>query len=356
MKPTERLQELFRLPAFELEQANKMEHIWPILSKIHAHHYRHCMAYAQVSKTVFGKSETVSQVQDMPFLPVNLFKTRALRSIEEDKIFKILKSSGTTGQEPSKIYLDTETAKLQSAALHHVMASVIGKTRLPMLVIDSKSVLTNRSSYSARGAGILGMSVFGKDHTYLLNAEMEIDQAAVLAFKEKYNGKEILLFGFTYLVWQYLSELNLDLDLSKAILIHSGGWKKMIEQKVDNVEFRQKLKERFGLEKIHNFYGMVEQVGGVYLENNNLELNAPLFTEIIIRNPKDLSVQPQGSEGLIQTISVLPWSYPGHSILTEDIGVITQENSNKSWNGKAFKVLGRAKKAELRGCSDTFKR
>jgi hypothetical protein len=62
-----------------------------------------------------------------------------------------------------------------------------------------------------------------------------------------------------------------------------------------------------------------------------------------------------GSTGLIQVLSVLPKSYPGHSLLTEDLGTILgQDDCSCGWNGKYFKVLGRIPQAELRGCSDTF--
>jgi hypothetical protein len=101
---------------------------------------------------------------------------------------------------------------------------------------------------------------------------------------------------------------------------------------------------------------MVEQVGSVFLENSEGYLQCPNFADVIIRNPYDFSVQEVGKEGLIQVISALPKSYPGHSLLTEAIGVLTGEDKAlNGWKGKHFKILGRAKKAELRGCSDTFK-
>ncbi|MFN5476963.1 MAG: acyl-protein synthetase, partial [Sphingobacteriales bacterium] len=108
--------------------------------------------------------------------------------------------------------------------------------------------------------------------------------------------------------------------------------------------------------EIYNFYGMVEQVGSVFLENSEGYLHCPNFADIIIRNPIDFSVQKPGKEGLIQVVSALPKSYPGHSLLTEDIGIqMGEDNAGNGWRGKYFKILGRAKKAELRGCSDTFK-
>ena len=102
---------------------------------------------------------------------------------------------------------------------------------------------------------------------------------------------------------------------------------------------------------------MVEQVGSVFMENSKGFLHSPNFADVIIRNPVDFSVQPLGEPGLIQVISGLPTSYPGHSLLTEDIGVLKGiDDPSVGWNGKYFKILGRAKKAELRGCSDTFNR
>jgi hypothetical protein len=248
---------------------------------------------------------------------------------------------------------------LQSLALSKIIKHVVGANRLHMLIIDSKVALKDRKSYTARGAGILGLSVFGKKHLYVLDDEFNIDKEKLAAFAKDFNGQPILIFGFTFMLWQYLAttDLGFDLDLSQAILIHSGGWKKLQAMAVDNPTFKATLHKKFGIkpENIYNFYGMVEQVGSVFLENSDGFLHCPNFSEIIIRNPKDFSVQPHGKEGLIQVLSVLPKSYPGHSILTEDIGVIEGEDSaTNGWKGKYFKILGRTKKADLRGCSDTF--
>jgi hypothetical protein len=226
-----------------------------------------------------------------------------------------------------------------------------------MLIIDSKAVYANKSSFSARGAGILGIAPFGKDHTYVLNETFEPDEEVLKNFLEKYNGQRIFIFGFTFMVWQFLQKANFDkkYDLSNAILMHSGGWKKLVEIAVDNQYFRQQLKEKFNLNQIYNYYGMVEQVGSVFMENEKGYLHAPNFADVIIRNPIDFSVQPIGEPGLIQVLSLLPKSYPGHSLLTEDIGVLEGiDDSSEGWKGKYFRILGRAKKAELRGCSDTF--
>ena len=84
-------------------------------------------------------------------------------------------------------------------------------------------------------------------------------------------------------------------------------------------------------------------------------LHASIFSEILIRRTEDFTVADAGEAGIIQVLSILPESYPGHSLLTEDEGMIIGEDDCKCGRlGKYFIVTGRMKSAELRGCSDTF--
>lgn len=343
---------------FSVAKEEKQAVLTDLLTDLHQWHMEHSVEYRKITERVFGARSQFHGVEDIPFLPVSIFKNHAIKSVGDSDVYKVLTSSGTTGQQVSRIYLDKDTAKLQTLALSKIISHVLGNNRLPMLIVDSKSVLTNKASFSARGAGILGLSVFGKDHTYCLNDQFEPDEDLLGAFLAKYDGQPIFIFGFTFMIWQYLYKASLKhkYDLSKAILVHSGGWKKLKDIAVDNDSFRAALGERFGISQIYNFYGMVEQVGSVFLENSEGYLHCPNFADIIIRDPVDFSVQKPGKEGLIQVVSVLPKSYPGHSLLTEDIGVqMGEDNAGNGWKGKYFKILGRAKKAELRGCSDTFK-
>ena len=352
-----KIDDLLNVSQFSLHQAEKDKKMLELMKALHAHHVTKSGAYKEISTRIFGANNNFRTLEDLPFIPVSAFKNHQMMSIENGDVFKVLTSSGTTGQSVSKIYLDKDTARLQSVALSKIIAHIVGPHRLPMLIIDSKAVYANKSSFSARGAGILGIAPFGKDHTYVLNENFEPDEEVLENFLEKYNGQRIFIFGFTFMVWQFLQKANFDkkYDLSNAILMHSGGWKKLVEMAVDNQTFRKRLKDKFNLKHIYNYYGMVEQVGSVFMENKNGYLHAPNFADVIIRNPIDFSVQPMGQPGLIQVLSALPKSYPGHSLLTEDIGVLEGiDDSPEGWKGKYFRILGRAKKADLRGCSDTF--
>lgn len=202
---------------------------------------------------------------------------------------------------------------------------------------------------------MVGMMTFGRDHHWILNEDMSLDRETLDRFLAKYGTQPFLIFGFTFMVWQYLLQATLphELDLSNGVLIHSGGWKKLESESVDNQTFKYEWRERAGLTVSRNFYGMVEQIGSTFVEGDDGWLYCPNFADVIIRNPEDWSVAPPGMPGVIEVVSGLPTSYPGHLLLTEDLGVAAEAANDGAWRGTRFKVLGRLPKAELRGCSDT---
>ena len=164
------------------------------------------------------------------------------------------------------------------------------------------------------------------------------------------------------MIWQHfykelvrLKKEGITFDLSNGVLIHGGGWKKLVNEAVSQEEFKQRLTDVCGLSDVHDYYGMVEQTGCIYMQCEHGHLHASVFSDVIIRDPKDFSVAPHGQAGIIQVVSMIPESYPGHSLLTEDEGVILGEDDCPCGRmGKYFKINGRLKNAEIRGCSDTY--
>ena len=353
--------ELLDLPPFGLPQAEKRARLLPMLRALTQHHADHCVPYGNILKRVFGGAAhlQMEQLEDIPYLPVTLFKTHQLSSVPESEVIKVLTSSGTTGQEPSRVFLDAETASVQSAVLVKVAQHFIGKERLPMVIVDNPGVLRDRRSHSARGAGILGMMQFGHRPFYALREDMSLNEEGLAAYLDQATGRPVLVFGFTFMVWQYLIQplerSGKRLDLRDGILVHSGGWKKLEQASVDPRAFRERVQSATGVNRVINFYGMVEQVGGVYFENPIHHLQAPIYSEVIVRDPITVEPLPDGRPGLVQVLSCLPTSYPGHSLLTEDLGVIHgADPAGTGMGGRYFEILGRVPKAELRGCSDTF--
>lgn len=351
--------EILNNAPFDVSQQEKNAIFLKKLRELTVYHRENCPEYRNMLSAVSFDESQAQGMADFPFLPVRLFKELTLKSINDDNIFKVMTSSGTTGQRVSKIYLDRETASNQQKTLVKIVSSFTGSARVPMIIIDCPSVVKNRAMFSARGAGILGFSIFGRKKIYALNDDMELQLDALKEFISEHKDKKILIFGFTFMIWQHffkaLKDSGEKLDLSNAIMIHGGGWKRMEQEAVSTEVFRQSLNDVCGITEVCNYYGMVEQTGCIYMECQQGHLHTSTYSDIILRRGIDFSECSIGEKGIIQVISLLPESYPGFSLLTEDEGVLLGvDDCPCGRKGKYFKVLGRLKNAEIRGCSDTY--
>lgn len=354
------MDEIFQYDPYALDKEEKKRLLSKRELELTRLHYANCREYRDILDAMHFDPDAETDYDRLPFLPVSLFKKVSLKSIPDDEVFKVMTSSGTTGQAVSRIYLDRETSSLQQKVLAKIFSSFTGASRMPMIIIDCPSVIKNRAMFSARGAGILGFSMFGTKKVYALNDDMTLNLEAVQEFVECYKGQPVLLFGFTFMIWQHFyQELKklppMTLDLSDGILIHGGGWKKLASENISTDMFKEALKDTCGIRSVHDYYGMVEQTGCIYMECECGHLHASIFSDVITRRTDDFSKCDMGEKGIIQVVSSIPQSYPGHSLLTEDEGIILGEDDCPCGRkGKYFKVLGRLKNAEIRGCSDTY--
>ncbi len=351
--------EILAIPPYSMDKTEKHEFLTGILKALSFHHYEKCQEYRKIIDGLGVDLSGLKSYYDIPFLPVRLFKEYDLRSVDSDQIAKTMTSSGTTGQQVSKIYLDREVSANQTKTLTKIVSSYMGNTRLPMIILDTSAIVKNRAMFSARGAGILGFQMFGRDKIYALDENMQLDVQGLTEFLEKHKNEELFLFGFTFMIWQHfyeeLKKSSYRPDLSRGTLIHGGGWKKLADKRVSPEEFKKALNEVCGISRVYDYYGMVEQTGTIYMECECGHLHSSIFSDVIVRRPSDFSPCHFGEKGLIEVVSVLPKSYPGHALLTEDEGVILGEDDCPCGRkGKYFSVIGRIKNAEIRGCSDTY--
>jgi len=327
------------------------------IQKLCLHHYKNCTDYKNIINKLQIKIQRVNKLEDFPIIPVNLFKLFDLLSVQKQLVVKKLVSSGTSGQNPSKIYLDKINALMQTKVLDKIFSQMISDKRLPMLIVDRNPNLNDKGTLNAKSAAIYGFSIFGKNHFYLLDKKNEIDLEGLTNFMNIHGKDKFLIFGFTSQIFERLIKndklKNLSYDFSNGILLHGGGWKKIENLKISSEEFKKRLEKNLKLKKVHNYYGLVEQTGSIFFESPECGyFHTSIFSDVIIRDSNFKAVKNK-TKGLIQLLSVLPTSYPGHNILTEDIGEIFGEDDCKcGLKGKYFKVYGRAKKAEVRGCSD----
>ena len=316
------------------------------INLLHQHHSNNCEEYKKLSIMEMNSKFDLGKI---PILPVELFKKFDLKSYETDVSEKILKSSGTSGFN-SKIYLTRENSIMQSVILKKLMMENIGTYKIPMVILE-KNINSNKNYLSAREAGTLGFS-------YIASKKINIDISKksfvhdLRKFVKEFKNQKILIFGFTDTIWKSLIKKYQNLDLSNCILLHGGGWKKLENKKIGKLLFKKILYERYNFYKIINYYGLIEQVGSIFFECDKGYFHTSVYSDIFIRD-KYLNDLGKNNNGLVHLLSLLPTSYPGISILTQDIGMIKFiDNCPCGKKGKSFNISGRQAKAVVRGCSN----
>ena len=347
---------LMKQNSFSLQKNRKQEFLTKYLNKLTLYHYKRSNLYKKILNALGYNKKKLYNISDIPYIPIRLFKYFDLLSINKKQVIKTLHSSGTSNSSLSKIYLDKKNASNQIKVLQKIFSHFLGNERLPMLIVDVKPSKIDRIRLNARTAAINGFSIFGKDHTFLLKNEKEINYKALNKFLKKYNNQKFLVFGFTSLIYENLiKKLEIQLlknDFKNSILIHGGGWKRLQKLNISNNEFKKELFNKLKIKNIHNYYGLVEQTGSVFIECKCGYFVSSNFSDVMIRGP-NFELLNNRQKGFIQLISLLPTSYPGHNIITDDIGEIVEDFYCKcGLTGKKFLVHGRVEKAEIRGCSD----
>jgi len=307
---------------------------------------------------------SASRVSDLPYLPVGILKMNPpLSFVGANEIKRILTSSATTSQSPSRVALDSATSRRMTKGTAIILRDFVGPTRRPYLVVDTPFHLANGNGLGARAAAIQGLQPFASETVYCLRlndeGELNLDRDRLSEFAQTHRDAEILVYGFTFILWNHLAKPLMAqgacLNLPKARVLHSGGWKRLQDQAVEKKDFNEGLARVVGCapDRIIDFYGMVEAVGVVFPDCAEGNKHAPAFADVIIRNPLSLEPVRAGESGMVQVCSILPTSFPGNLLLTEDLAtVVAYDGCPCGRRGTSFRFLGRVPKAELRGCGN----
>ncbi|MBO7484705.1 MAG: hypothetical protein J6T84_01420 [Spirochaetaceae bacterium] len=302
---------------------------------------------------------------DIPAVHVAVFKElgNSLGSVPKEEIKLTLQSSATSGV-PSSIPVDKITSKRQAKAMVKVVGDYIGNERKPFLIMDVDPMTGFKNILGARFAAVSGYLNFASKVGYFLkvneNNQYYFDKEGI----EKYTSEldenvPSIVFGFTYILYSEvvkpLSEKKITFKLPKGSkVIHIGGWKKLESEKVSKEDFNAKTSALFGIDSIDviDIYGFTEQMGLNYPDCKCGCKHTPLFSEVIVRDIVTKEPLPASKEGLLEFITPIPHSYPGNAVLTDDIGIIEAGVCPYGRSGTRFRMLGRLKKAEVRGCGD----
>jgi hypothetical protein len=359
-----KIESLLGAPPFKLPTEEKTPRLLDVLKEELAYVCRRHAGLDNYIRQWPVDFQAASSVADLPYLPVGLLKADPpLSLIEAHEIKRTLTSSATTGQMPSRVVLDSQTARRMSRGVVAILQDFIGSARRPYLVVDAPGVAGDKRELGARGAAIQGLQPFASQVTHCLRLDagggLALDRDCVMDFAKKHRGTTVLVYGFTYVLWNHLVQPMLAegvcFDLPDVHILHSGGWKRLQDQAVDKRTFNDGLARVFGCSptRVIDFYGMVENVGVIYPDCAEGNKHAPAFGEVIVRHPLTLEPAAPGDTGIIQVCSVLPTSFPGHLLLTEDMAqVIALDGCACGRRGIAFRFSGRIPKSEVRGCGN----
>jgi hypothetical protein len=308
--------------------------------------------------------QAAERVSDLPYIPVGLLKADPpLSFVGAEEIRRTLTSSATTSQSPSRVVLDAPTSRRMTKGTVLIARDFIGSARRPYLVVDTPDQKAGGNALGARGAAIQGLQPFAAETTWCLNSDergdLHPDLDKLTRFAREKKDAEVLVYGFTWILWNHfakpLLEKGICLNLEKAQVLHSGGWKRLQDQAVDKELFNRQLADVIGCpsESIIDFYGMVESVGIIFPDCAKGNKHAPVFGDVIVRDPLTLEPVSEGEFGIVQVCSVLPTSFPGNLLLTEDLAqVIGYDGCACGRRGISFRFAGRIPKAEVRGCGN----
>lgn len=308
------LAKLFAREPFDMTTAERLALFGPALSELTRHHAAHCEGYGAMIKMLGTDISRDREAQDLPMVPARLFREHDLVSVPRADIAKTL-TIGPIGGKPSRIHQSKRCAADQTRALAQTAASFIGGARLPLLVVDTPRVRTDRELNIARGSTIVAFSAFGRDVVYALDDEMELDIGAVRGSFARRKGAKSLIFGWSDIVREYflgaLASSGERLDAGDSILIHAG----------DDLDLSREARDA-GIGDARACWSVAELPGIAFIECEQGHLHCPNFAEVFIRRPRDLSNAEVGEVGFIEIVSPLPTSYPAHALLTEQLGAV----------------------------------
>jgi hypothetical protein len=323
------------------------------------HHTQWCEPFRQIASAAHWNPKSAITTSDIPFVHVGLFKRMTLASNAPDsKVLRTVVSSSTSGVS-SRVQLDELSSGLQSMSSKSILGDFVGTSKRPLLVLDSVQSLRRRDDFSARIMAAMSLKPFATEVFFLLkdSADPTSLQIAQLECALK-SGTDLLVYGFSWILWLSWVKASFPIEISQELahrnitFVHSGGWKKLEDIRVDHQTFDSALLSASGPgSAVVDYYGLVEQMGIVFPLCSHGSRHVPRWADVIVRDSWTLQALTSG-DGQLQLMNSLSFSSPCHSVLTEDMGRLLPGECPCGRKGKRFELLGRVPKAEVRGCAN----
>lgn len=295
--------------------------------------YQHNQVYQRFCTLLGRTPDKVRQLTDIPFLPIEFFKSEAVYCGNE-RPTTVFTSSGTTGSQTSRHYVKDLAVYQQS--FRQGFADFYGN-------IEEYTVLALLPSYLERtGSSLITMVADLIERSGSADSGFYLNEYNLLAKKLTAldrSGRKVLLIGVSFALLDLVETHRF--QLKNTIVMETGGMKGRRKELIRE-ELHAILCEGFGVEHIHSEYGMTELLSQAYSAGSGL-YESVRWLKVLIRDTNDaLSYQRPLKTGGINLID-LANIYSCSFIATQDLGRLHPD-------GK-FEVLGRFDNADIRGCN-----
>ena len=314
------------------------EIISPIQFKQHAlelfkYQYENNTVYRSYCDLTNNASSEVTEVHEIPFLPIQFFKSHTVSCVSKTPE-KIFLSSKTSGQTASRHFVNDLNiyhksfekgfyefyGSIKDYALLALLPSYLERENSSLVYMANQLIHQSKHPLS-------GFYLDEWDH--LINTLQTLEK----------EGQKTILLGVTFALLTLIEKKKL--NLNNTIIMETGGMKGMRKELVREALYSS-FKKGFGVKNIHSEYGMTELMSQAYSKENGL-YNCPPWMKVLIRSTDDpfeiIQEEKTGALNIIDLANVESCAF----IATQDLGKTHKDGS--------FEILGRFDTAEIRGCN-----
>lgn len=304
-----------------------------ITLKVFRHQYDNNIVYRDFCNFLNKDKQNVKSIKEIPFLPIQFFKSHNVLSSTEP-VQETFTSSGTTGMVTSRHLITDlnfyeQSFRLAFSQFYGNIEDYVVLALLPSYLEREGSSLIYMVEDLIQGSNNPDSGFYLHNYDELITKLIALDNA----------GQNVLLIGVTYALLDLIEKQ--DFQLKNTIIMETGGMKgrrkEMIREELHDV-----LCKGFGVGEIHSEYGMTELLSQAYSLGNGI-FECPPWMDIHIRDTEDaLSYIDYGKTGGINVIDLANINSCSF-IATQDLG--------KKYPNQSFEVLGRFDNSDIRGCN-----
>ena len=297
------------------------------------HQFKNNKVYRSFCDLLYIHPSSINQVEEIPFLPIQFFKSRKILSSLEE-VQETFTSSGTTGSITSKHFVTDINLYKESylKGFSHFYGNIEDYVVLALL---PNYLEREGSSLVFMVDDLIQKSKNSESGFYLNNIE---ELAKKLTELDK-KGQKVLLIGVSFALLDLIETAQF--NLKNSIIMETGGMKGRRKELVRE-ELHQILQNGFGVSEIHSEYGMTELLSQGYSDGNGV-FKTPPWMKILTRDTEDaLTIQQIGKTGGINVIDLANYNSCSF-IATQDLGKVHKNGT--------FEIIGRFDNSDIRGCN-----